>query len=192
MGYNKFVYNDKTLIDLTEDTVTTNALLRNTKAHDRSGEPIIGECDFDIDSSSATAQESELLYGKTACVKGKTIIGTMPNNEAVIETITSKDQRIPIREGYHNGRGLTEIDCDERSKLTQNNVRLGINILGVEGKLRDIEDAVTQTKTVTPNMSEQTITRDKEYDFLDEVIVKPIPYRIEENSSRGVTFIIAQ
>lgn len=191
MGYNKFVYDGKTLIDLTEDTVNSSKLLRDVTTHDRSGEPIVGQCDFDVDSSSATAQAPELLYGKTACVKGETIIGSMPNNEAVIETIMSRDERIPIREGYHNGLGFTEIDTRERSKLIENNVRLGINILGIEGKLRDIKDAVTQTKTVTPNMSEQTITQDKGYDFLNNVIVNPIPYRVEENSSGGVTFIIA-
>lgn len=192
MGYNKFVYDGKTLIDLTEDTVDPSKLLRDVTTHDRSGEPIIGQCDFDVDSSRANAKASELLYGKTACVKGEMIVGSMPNNEAVIETIGSRDERIPIREGYHNGLGFVEIKGSERSKLIEDNIRLEVNILGVEGKLRDINDAVTQTKTVTPNMSEQTITQDKEYDFLDKVIVNPIPYRVEENSSGGVTFIIAQ
>lgn len=42
VGYNKIVYNEKVLIDLTGDTVTQNALLSGVKAHDKSGAVITG------------------------------------------------------------------------------------------------------------------------------------------------------
>ena len=37
MAVNKVVYNNETLIDLTNDTVTTNDLVKRDVAHDKSG-----------------------------------------------------------------------------------------------------------------------------------------------------------
>lgn len=39
---NKVVYEGKTLVDLTSDTVTADKLLKNYTAHDKSGAKIIG------------------------------------------------------------------------------------------------------------------------------------------------------
>ena len=40
MAVNKVVYNNETLIDLTNDTVTTNDLVKGVVAHDKSGTQI--------------------------------------------------------------------------------------------------------------------------------------------------------
>lgn len=42
MGYNKITYNKKVLIDLTNDTVSSDKLLYGVTAHDKSGELITG------------------------------------------------------------------------------------------------------------------------------------------------------
>lgn len=42
MAINKVVYGDDTLIDLTTDTVTSDAMLYGTSAHDASGNVITG------------------------------------------------------------------------------------------------------------------------------------------------------
>lgn len=42
MAINKVVYNNETLIDLTNDTVTTNDLIKGVVAHDKSGTRING------------------------------------------------------------------------------------------------------------------------------------------------------
>lgn len=42
MAVNKVVYNNETLIDLTNDTVTTNDLIEGVVAHDKSGTRING------------------------------------------------------------------------------------------------------------------------------------------------------
>lgn len=42
MAVNKVVYNNKTLIDLTNDTITTNDLVEGIVAHDKSGTQING------------------------------------------------------------------------------------------------------------------------------------------------------
>ncbi len=42
MAYNKIIYHNKTLIDLTGDTISASDLLNNVKAHDKSGLAITG------------------------------------------------------------------------------------------------------------------------------------------------------
>lgn len=42
MAISKIVYDGKALIDLTADTVTTEALLSGTTAHDKAGNLIVG------------------------------------------------------------------------------------------------------------------------------------------------------
>ena len=51
MAVNKVVYDGKTLIDLTSDTVTPDNLLNGQTAHDKSGAPIVGTCTYDMKSS---------------------------------------------------------------------------------------------------------------------------------------------
>ena len=61
MAYNKIIYGGKTLIDLTGDTVTADKLLKGVTAHDMSGESITGTCNYDSDTSGATAVVAEIL-----------------------------------------------------------------------------------------------------------------------------------
>ena len=42
MGYNKIVFNAKTLLDLTSDSVTPETLASGVTAHDKSGTKITG------------------------------------------------------------------------------------------------------------------------------------------------------
>lgn len=42
MGYNKIVYDNNTLIDLTNDTVTADKMIQGTTAHDKAGNLIVG------------------------------------------------------------------------------------------------------------------------------------------------------
>lgn len=46
MAVNKIVYNAQILIDLTSDTVSADKLLNGFKAHDRSGNEIVGTLTF--------------------------------------------------------------------------------------------------------------------------------------------------
>ena len=65
---NKIIVNGQTIIDLTSDTVTTDKLLSDITAHDKSGAPIVGTCTFDSDTTDATAVIAEILDTKTAYV----------------------------------------------------------------------------------------------------------------------------
>lgn len=103
MAINKVIYGGETLIDLTGDTVTADKILSGFTAHDKGGEPITGTCEYDVDSSDATAAVAEILQGKTAYVRGQKLTGTMKNNGAVTGTISSKEQTVlpNSEEGYN-------------------------------------------------------------------------------------------
>lgn len=81
------------LMDLTQDTVVADKLLKGFTAHGKDGAPITGSCEFDADTGDATAGAAEILAGKTAYVTGSKVTGTMPNNGAKTLNITEKGKR---------------------------------------------------------------------------------------------------
>ena len=58
MGRSKVVLGGEVLIDLTGDTITKDKLLKGYTAHGADGEELVGECEFDVDSSQATAAQA--------------------------------------------------------------------------------------------------------------------------------------
>ena len=191
MAINKVIYGGNTLIDLTGDTVTPETLLAGKKAHDKSGVVIDGTCTYDADTSDATAAESEILAGKTAYVAGSKRTGTMANNGAFSDDIATKDQKITIPIGYHDGSGKIGIDTTEQAKIIAENIKSGVTILGVVGNLEPSSEVTAQSKTVTPSTSKQTIIPDVGTDYLSQVVVNAIPYVESDNSAGGTTVTIA-
>ena len=189
---NKVIVNGQTKIDLTSDTVDAAHLLDGYTAHDKSGAPIEGTCTFDANTQDANATAPEILQGKTAYVKGSKITGTMANKGSVTGTISDADTPYTIPQGYHDGAGTVGIDATEKAKIIPENIREGITILGVEGEMSGTEGAKAQSKTVTPNFTEQTITPDtgSGYNYLAQVTVKPIPVKETEGENGGLTLTI--
>lgn len=177
-------------MDLTGDTVEADKLLSGYTAHGADGEPVVGECTFDVDSSGATAKAAEVLTGKTFAAGGSVKTGTMPNNGAVKGTISTKDGIYKPAQGYHDGSGEVGIDETEKAKLIPGNIRQGVTVLGVEGTMSSTEGANPQSKTVTPGTSKQTVLPDEGYNYLSEVVVEPIPYAESANSAGGITVTI--
>ena len=173
---NKVIYGGNTLIDLTADTVTADKILSGYTGHAASGAPITGTCTYDADTSDATAAVAEVLTGKTFYKNGSKLTGTMPNRGAVSGTITSIDEAYTIQNGYHDGSGSVGISSTDQAKLIAENIRQGVEILGVTGTMSGSEDVNAQSKTVTPTTSIQTITPDTGYNYLSQVTVNAIPY----------------
>lgn len=191
MAINKVIYGGETLIDLTSDTVTPEKLLKGASAHDKSGEVIQGNCEYDANTSDATAAASEILNGKTAYVAGNKVEGTMVNNGAFSKNITAKDEQITIPIGFHDGSGKIGIDATEQAKLIAGNIKNGVTILGVTGELQPSSSVTVQEKTVTPSTVKQTIIPDTGTDYLSQVVVEAIPYVEAANSAGGTTVTIA-
>lgn len=192
MAINKVIYGGETLIDLTGDTVTADKILSGFTAHDKGGESITGTCEYDVDSSDATAAVAEILQGKTAYVRGRKLTGTMKNNGAVAGVISSKEEQYTVPLGYHDGSGKVGINATEQAKIIPENIREGITILGVKGSMSGTEDAKPQAKTVTPSTEAQTVLPDSEegYNYLSQVTVEAIPYQESENPAGGTTVTI--
>lgn len=190
MGKSKVIYGGQVLMDLTSDTVEADKLLKGYTAHGADGEPVTGTCEFDVDSSEATAKAAEVLAGKTFAAGGSMKTGTMPNNGAVKGTISTKDGVYKPAQGYHDGSGEVGIDATEQAKLIPENIREGITILGVAGEMSGTEDAKPQAKNVTPTTSEQVVLPDSGYNYLSQVTIGAIPYAESENTAGGTTVTI--
>lgn len=188
---NKVVYGNRTLIDLTSDTVTQDKILSGFTAHDKSGAIITGNCDFDVNSTDATVAVAEILDGKTAYARGAKLVGTMPNKGAVNGTITTKAEQFTIPTGFHDGSGKVGIDETEQAKIIEANIKEGVTILGVTGTLAPASGVKAQSKTVTPGTSELSVLPDEGYDYLATVTVSAIPTSESDNSAGGITFTIA-
>lgn len=187
----KVVYGSRVLIDLTSDTVTADKLLASYTAHDKSGAKITGSCTFDADTGDATAAVGEILSGKTAYVGGAKLTGTMTNNGGVTGEISDVNTPYSIPSGYHDGSGTVSIAATEKAKLTPQNIRQGITILGIEGNMSSTEGLKPQQKTVTPTTSQQMVVPDEGYNALSQVTVNAIPYEETANSAGGMTATIA-
>lgn len=192
MTINKVIYGGRTLIDLTGDTVTADKILSGFTAHDKGGESITGTCEFDVDSSDATAAVAEILQGKTAYVRGQKLTGTMKNNGAVTGTISSKDEEYTIPQGHHDGSGKVGISAAEKEKIIPDNIREGITLLGVEGVTVFACGLASSVPDIEPSTKEQTVLPDSEegYNYLSQVTVKAIPYNESENPAGGTTVTI--
>ena len=186
---NKVIVNGETKIDLTQDSVAADKLLSGYTAHGRDGAPITGTCDYDANTSDATAQAAEILTGKSAYVSGQKVNGSMVDNGSVAGTISTKAGQYTVPQGYHDGGGKVGIASAEQAKIVAGNIKMGVSILGVEGTYSG-EAISAQSKTATPTFVPQTIQPDTGYDYLSTVTVNPIPVSEVDNPQGGVTLTI--
>lgn len=187
---NKIVYGGEVLIDLTGDTATPEKVLKGATFHDKSGAAATGSCTFDSDTQDATAAEAELLKGQTAYVRGVKITGSMPNNGAVSGTVPGRDTDYTVPIGFHDGSGRVGLSAEDKAKLIPENIREGVSVLGVEGKMTGSEAVKAEAKEATPSTQQQTILPSSGYTHLSQVIVKPIPYVESVNAAGGTTVTI--
>lgn len=188
---NKVIYGGKTLIDLTADTIAPDQVQEGITFHDKSGAILTGTSTKDSDTKDATAKTGEILSGKTAYVNGAKVTGTMANNGAQESTITTKDQVVTIKNGFHDGSGGVQIDPTEQAKIIGDNILEGITILGVKGTRKPASGVkIEPSKTVTPYTTAQTVQPSSQYDVMSEVVVNAIAYSEVENSAGGLTVTI--
>lgn len=190
MGKSKIIYGGEVLIDLTNDSVTADKLLKGYTAHDAKGDPVDGACTFDADTYDATATAAEILKDRTAYANGVKRTGTMPNNGGTGGTISTVAEQYTIPQGYADGSGKVAIASAEQAKIIPENIRAGVTMLGVVGTMSGSEDVKAQAKTVTPKTTEQTVLPDTGYNYMTQVTVAAIPYVESENTAGGITVTI--
>ena len=191
MGYSKVIYGDKTLINLTNDDVSADKLLKGIKAHNSNGDQITGTCEYDMKTEGFTAIASEILADKTAGVGAQKITGTMPNKGSVTGSISTKDGEYTVPQGYHDGGGKVSISATEKEKLVAENIREGVTILGVEGTMSGNENMKPQSREVDAPLDkdlEVLPETEKGYNCLSQVVVKKVPYEeIDNGTGKGTT-----
>ena len=68
-----------------------------------------------VNTEDATATASQILDGATAYVNNERIIGTMVDNGAINQSLTTSSTSYTIPEGYHNGSGKVSITTETKS-----------------------------------------------------------------------------
>lgn len=190
---NKVILGSEVLIDLTGDDIAANDVLAGKKAHLPSGEPIVGTCPYDADTSDATATAAEILSGKTAYKAGAKLTGTMANRGAQTSKITAKAQSVQIQQGYHDGSGSVSIDSTEQAKIIPGNIKNGVQMLGVTGSYTGSELIKATAGNATPALTAQTKLPSDfgDYDYFTQFVVAAIPVTRVDNTAGGVTVTIA-
>lgn len=191
MAKNKVVYGNTVLIDLTDANLGSSdgdQILSGKTAYGNDGEKITGTCTFDADTSDATATASEILATKTAYVNGSKVTGTMPNNGGTGGTIDDLSTPYVIPAGYSDGSAEVGIDTTEAAKIIPENIKEGVEILGVTGTYTG-EGVTAQAKTATPYTTQQVVLPDTGYDYLSQVTVEAIYYN-ETANAYGTTVTI--
>ncbi len=176
MAISKVIYGNTTLIDLTSDTVDSAHMLSGYTAHGADGEVVQGACDFDANTSDATAQASEILTGKSAYVGGSKVDGSMPNRGAVSGSISALSTPYSIQNGYHDGSGTVGIDSTEAAKIIDTNIKSGVTILGVTGTYAG-EPVTAEPISVTPYTTQKTYLPPSGADYISQATVAAIAYQ---------------
>ena len=191
MAVNKVIYGHTVLVDLTEDTVTADKLLKGATAHNAAGEPITGTMEPGIDTSDATATPDDMRKGTTAYVNGEKVTGTIPlwngiNWDTPAAIWDSENKRLTLR-GSLNARrmikkgSISTMHCsgEKLGDATAADVAEGKTFTSSAGlKVTGTAKASTptlQSKTATPSTSQQIITPDSGYDGLSSVTVESMP-----------------
>lgn len=178
------------LIDLTSDTAEKADVLSGKYFHLKNGERTTGTCTYDSNTTDANASASEILSGRTAYVNKVKVTGEMTNNGAVSGTISTKAGTYTIPAGYHNGLGSVAIDSTEQQKISAENIKSGISILGVTGNYSG--EAVTAgAVSVTPYLTAQTVLPSSiSKDYISQVNVAAIAVTESDNAAGGKTVTI--
>ena len=203
MAVNKVVYGATVLVDLTEDTVTADKLLKGATAHDASGELITGTMKAGIDTSDATATASDIAKDKTAYVaegkvKGSLLSTNGFNFDSAVASWDSQNSRLmlsaknPIRcIVFANGTSKMYCTGDKLGDATAADVVSGKTFTSTAGLkvtgTAKVSAPTLQSKTVTPSAAEQTVTPDSSYDGLSSVTVEGDANLVPGNIKSGVS-----
>lgn len=121
-----------------------------------------------------------------------TIINNLPITEEISlqeKTInpTTSSQTITADSNYDGLSSVTinAVTSSIDNDITANNIRKGIDILGITGTMEEYVEPILQSKTAIPTTTVQTITPDSDYDGLSSVSISAVDSSIDSNIIAG-------
>ena len=193
---NKVVYGNDTLRDLTGDDALASHVLAGQKFHLPTGEPSIGTLpSYKAWSDDATVTAADILTGKTAYAHGTKITGNMPNIGQQLGSVPSRDGYASISAGYHDGSGKIGLSAADKSALIADNIREGIQVLGIVGTMSGSEDvkATSLIAEAYTNTSRTYLPSDQgDYNYFTQAWVSQIYYNSVLNGQGGYTVTIGK
>lgn len=131
----------------------------------------------DSDLRAENIRSGVNIFGVTGAFSG-----AAPRLQTKSVTPSNSEQRVQADSGFD---GLMQVTVDGDSDLAAANIKSGVNIFGVTGTYSG-NTPRTQTKTVTPKASSQTIKPDSGYDGLSQVTVNGDSDLVAANIKSGV------
>lgn len=95
---NQVIINGETVLDLTNDTVTEEDLVKGVTAHDKSGAPITGTLKA-LDTSDADATRDDIRIGKTAYINGVKVRGNVSEQTSLYYTEKYGGSTVTLSQG---------------------------------------------------------------------------------------------
>ena len=141
-----------------------------------------------VDLGQDNISSNQMLEGtRVHNATGDIIMGSIPNYGATTVRLSAvTDQNLPS--GYYNGINIGLLS-DEVNKLIPENIKDGVDILGVTGSFEGGITNVQSIKSITPTFNSQIVSPDNGYSALYNVEVNAIPVRYDE-TNHGTHVII--
>lgn len=151
MGYNKVIYNNEVLIDLTDDTVTEETLFNGITAHDKSGKIITGTLfsgfPDEVRILKKNALESVSKKEKNIVIYNKTLIDL--SNDTVSESTLLFGYRSHMKDGtVINGAFLK--DYPEQCVFSDHILDSKKNIIK-DSNGNNVQDNIVYKKSISGN-----------------------------------------
>lgn len=175
------------LLDVSSDTAVQSDVAVGKYFHLATGQRVQGTNDKDSNTTDADATAADIVSGKTAYVNKNKIEGSLPVIGSTSGTISEKAGTYTIPAGVHSGLGSVGIDSTEQAKIIAENIKSGIQILGVTGSYSG-ESATAGAISPTPYLTQKTyLPSDIDKDYFSQVTVAAITITRTDNAAGGVT-----
>lgn len=164
MAVNKVIYDNKTLIDLTEDTVTSDTMIAGTTAHNASGETIVGELIVGELKPATNSTLGGVIVGSGINVDENGKIDVDKNSIGLENVDNTSDIEKPI------STKVQEALNSLNSLITTLENKVNTNEDDIEGKVTTINTTINSIKNDISAINTILTSNDTDLDTLQELV----------------------